>query len=149
MHQDLRHEPEVIEIVFLNLPRESNQLDLFQFATSPPVDEMCLWHPRLPWYVRIQATHPNGVTLADLFVQMYDQLHEGITSNEYFNVFLTSEDREEVSNAFAQRTHGYPVLRHKGVMRIDFLGADIMFVGLSKSKDGMWKMKTKQLNTNQ
>ncbi|KAF9468223.1 hypothetical protein BDZ94DRAFT_852532 [Collybia nuda] len=144
IYYDLRHEPEVIDIMFLNLRRESNQLDLFQLATMPPVHEMCLWHPRLPWYVHIEASQPNGITLADIFTQMYDQLHEGITSNHYYNVLLTSTDREEISIAFAQRTHGFPVLQHKGIMRIDFLRSDIICVGLSKSKDGMWKIKTKR-----
>jgi len=141
---DLRQEPEVSEITFMNLGRPSNSLDFCQLATAPPVDELCLWHPRLPWYIQIHASQSNGITIQDVFCQMQDHFAEPIWANHYWNVELSSKDREEMRGAFQYRCDGNRKLWKKGIARIDFLKFDCVFMGLAKSKDGMWEIKTKE-----
>lgn len=140
--QDLRYEPEVMDINLLNLQRPSNSSDFSQWATSPPVNEMCLWHPLLPWHIIVTAEDSTGVTIKDILVQMYDELHEALTSNQLHNNILTADDREIVWTAYGRRTVGWPELAKRGYMRIDFLGDDIIFLGLTNSKNGMWKIRT-------
>jgi len=139
---DLRQEPEVIDIAFPNLGRPSNSLDFCQLATTPPVDELCLWHPRLPWYVHIQASHSNGVTIQDVLCQLHDQLMEGICASHFWNTELSARDREEIDCAFAHRCEGNQQRWERGVVKMDFLRFDCVFLGLAKSKDGMWEIKT-------
>jgi hypothetical protein len=142
---DLRLPPDGVDIRLLNLPRDSNQLDLYQIATAPPVFEMCLWHPRLPWYIHINASTMNGITIADIVVQMHEQLMEPLTNNHFYNALMNASDRESIGEAFEFRTANcHLAVRMKGAVRMDFLGPDVIFLGLAKSKDGMWKMKTKQ-----
>lgn len=139
---DVRLKPESTEITFMNLNRSSNSLDFCQLATTPPVDELCLWHPRLPWYIRIQALQWNGVTIQDVLCQMHDQLLEPIMSNHFWNVEVSAQDREELTNAFNLRCDGDWQCRAKGAAKVDFLRSDCIFLGLKKSRDGMWEMKT-------
>jgi hypothetical protein len=142
---DLRQEPEVIDITFLNLNRPSNNLDFCQLATTPPVNELCIWHPRLPWYIRIQAAQDNGITVKDVLSQIYDQLAESIWSNHYWNVELSAQDREQMRYAFQYRCGNDQQRQRKGLSKIDFLKFDCVFLGLAKSKDGMWEMKTREV----
>jgi hypothetical protein len=141
---DLRHEPEVIEITFLNLDRPSNNLDFCQLATTPPVDELCIWHPRLPWYIHIHAAQDNGITVKDVLSQIYDHLAEPIWSNHFWNVELSAQDREQMRAAFQYRCGHDRQRMRKGISKLDFLGFDCVFLGLAKSKDGMWELKTRE-----
>jgi hypothetical protein len=141
---DLRQEPEVSEITFMNLDRPCNSLDFCQLATTPPVDELCLWHPRLPWYIHIRASQDNGITVQDVLCQMHDHLTEPIRANHYWTVELSPKDREEIRGAFQYRCDENQKLWSKGIARIDFLRFDCVFMGLAKSRDGMWEIKTKE-----
>ncbi|RDB25785.1 hypothetical protein Hypma_006431 [Hypsizygus marmoreus] len=142
---DIRHDPVELDIQFLNIMRPSNDIDYLQLATNPPVDELCLWHERLPWYIHIRASQANGVTIRDVFNQMYEQLSQSIAAKDYFTKVLDSRDREDMATAFFYRCGGVRANNSRmarGMLRMDFLVFDVIFLGLAKSKDGMWEIKT-------
>ncbi|KAG6918652.1 hypothetical protein DXG01_012771 [Tephrocybe rancida] len=138
LSHDLRSNPETTNFQHLNLPRYSNDLDLYQVATTPPVHELCLYHAKLPWTITIQATQSNGITIGDIFCQMYENLSRQITAQDFYNVVLSAADREELTASYVCRC----APREDGVLRMDFLGPDIMFLGLVKGKHGLLEIKT-------
>lgn len=139
---DLRADPAQLDIQFFDLLRPTNELDLLQLATSPPVDELCLWHPRLPWYVHVRASQANGVTIEDIVVQMHEQLSERIRHRDFYNDVLDPYDRELMATAYFYRCGTDFERLSKGMLRVDFLGLDVCFMGLAKSRNGMWEIKT-------
>ncbi|KAF5371865.1 hypothetical protein D9615_009526 [Tricholomella constricta] len=138
LRHDLRQRPS-FDIRFLNLKRPANEIDFHQLATSPPVNELCLYHPRLPWYIYVRASRPNGVTIEDIFTQIHQNLGKQVRKRDFYNEALSTLDREELSRAFHRR--GGPETGD-GVLRMDFLGSDMIFLGLAKSKHGLWEIKT-------
>jgi len=138
---DIRHNPAQINIQFLDLERPSNDIDFFQLATSPPVKELCLYHPRLPWYIDVCASHPNGVTIDDILTQIHENLAKPIGRRDFYNEELSAFDREEMSIAFYDRRGEHT---GRGMLRMDFLGFDVVFLGLAKTKHGFWQIKTTQ-----
>ncbi|CAA7270027.1 unnamed protein product [Cyclocybe aegerita] len=127
---------------FPALNRPPNPLDLFQLATSPPTFRMILWHRKLPWYVKIEASTLNGITVQDVLSGMYQSLRRPIGQHEYYTNALSSADREMLSVAFQQRCRGDAKEIAGGVRRVDFLGREVGFVGLARSRRGMWEIKT-------
>ncbi|KAG5641438.1 hypothetical protein DXG03_005231 [Asterophora parasitica] len=137
---DLRLPPS-FDIQFLDLERAANQLDFFQLATSPAVNEMWLYHPLLPWYIEVHALQANGITLWDIFTQIHQHLTKPVLGQEFYNEVLTATDRELVITAYSYRLGGQ---KEESLRRMDFLGFDVMFCGLAKGKNGLWEIKTAQ-----
>lgn len=116
-----------------------------QLATSPPVQSLVIWHPKLPWRIKVQASNAGiGITLGDVFNGIHEQLRLPIGHHEYYTVELTSEDRDMLTSVFEERCAGDSREVVGGLRRVDFLGKDVYFVGLLKSKDGKWEMKTSE-----
>lgn len=125
------------------LGRPANALDLYQLATSPPTYRpILIWHPKLPWKLRIEPANPIGITIQDVLTGVYEQLRIPITQDDYYTVGLVSEDRELISGVFHERCSGAAGEVLGGVRRVDFLGQEFCFVGLSRSRNGTWEMKT-------
>jgi len=103
---------------------------------------MRLFHPRLPWYIDIQQSHPNGVTVYDIFSQMNQQLHQPIQSKHYWNEDLGELDRSSISDAYQARCKGDLRLLATGVLKVDFLGKKPIFEGLTRASKGLWEIKT-------
>ena len=140
---DLRIKP--LPEAGLNFPalgRPPNGIDLYQLATSPPTHRLVIWHPKLPWYIKVQASHPNGITIQDVLTGIYEQLRRPIGQHEYYNDELTPLDRELLNMAFQERCRGDASEMAKGVRRVDFLGREVCLVGLARSRKGMWELKT-------
>ncbi|KAJ7200350.1 hypothetical protein GGX14DRAFT_372244 [Mycena pura] len=107
---------------------------------------MRLMHPRLPWYVDVKpGPKTPGVSIFDVLHALYEELDRPIAARDFWNVELNNSDRKSLTRAFKERC-----LRHgqyageemaKGVKRIDFLGAEFVFVGLSR-RNGMWELRT-------
>ncbi|KAH9484070.1 hypothetical protein JR316_0003550 [Psilocybe cubensis] len=116
--------------------------DVYELATSPPTQRLLIWHPKLPWKIKIQSNSPNGISVMDVLIGIHEQLRCTIGHHEYYTVELTSEDRQRLSDAFQVRCGGDPVEMVGGVRRIDFLGLESCFVGLSRSRNETWEMKT-------
>jgi hypothetical protein len=103
---------------------------------------MTLWHRKLPWQINIEATQPNGITIYDFFRHIYQQLHQPIAQEEYYNNELAPSDREMLIIAFQIRCAMFPDQLQAGVRRIDFLGQEVCFIGLKHRRGGRWEFKT-------
>ncbi|KAJ7776862.1 hypothetical protein DFH07DRAFT_798026 [Mycena maculata] len=120
---------------------------MMQPAVTPAATRMRLMHPRLPWYVdvkRIQNTH--GITLYDVLYALFEELDRPIAGRDFWNEELGRKDRDSLTQAFKERCRmngraGEKTEMMKGVKRVDFLGADCVFVGLVR-RNGMWEIKT-------
>jgi hypothetical protein len=106
---------------------------------------MRLRHDKLPWYIDIHATSPTGVTIADLFDQMYDGLMLQIHGKHYYNEDMDDEDRAKINQAFRDRCAHDPNQFAHGVRRVDFLKKHVLLEGLVRGKNGLWEMKTRKL----
>jgi len=124
------------------LDRAANALDFFQLATSPAIRNLLIWHPKLPWKIEIEATNFIGITIQDVLTGIYQHLRSPIGHEEFYTVELVSEDRELISTVFHERCSGDPREISGGVRRVDFLGREACFIGLSRSRNGTWEMKT-------
>lgn len=124
------------------LQRPATTLDYYQLATSPSVDRLTVWHPKLPWYIKVRASTPYGVTIHDVLFGIYTQLRRPISQDEYYTDALTAHDREMLGLAFEERCGGDLMEIAGGVRRVDFLGQEVGFVGLIRSRKGVWELKS-------
>ncbi|KAG6809974.1 hypothetical protein H0H92_013845 [Tricholoma furcatifolium] len=136
---DLRTNPTTTAIQYLNIPRYGNDIDWYQVASNPPVYELSLYHRKLPWTITVRATQSNGITIGDIFEQIYQNLCIRATREDFYNATLSSSDREEMTTAFHYR-QGFE--KHEGLQRIDFLGFDVVFLGLASGKNGFLEIMT-------
>ena len=140
---DLR-EPKINDAIFLPyLNRQPDIIDLCQLISSPPIHYMTLWHRKLPWKINIEARQSNGITIYDFFRQIHQQLHQPITKEDYYADELAPSDREILRTAFQIRCAMFPNKSRAGVQRIDFLGQDVCFIGLKRSRGERWEFKTR------
>lgn len=139
---DLRKPPTEDAISLPCLNRPSNTIDFYQLITSPPIHHMTLWHRKLPWQINIEASHPNGITIYDFFQHVYQQLNQPIAQEEYYTDELAPGDRELLTMAYQIRCALFPDHLPAGVRRIDFLGREVCFIGLKRSRGGRWEFKT-------
>ncbi|KAH7876914.1 uncharacterized protein C8R40DRAFT_1096415 [Lentinula edodes] len=139
---DLRH-PYTMTL-FHNPERYSNIVDLHQLATSPPTHEMQLYHPLLPWHVDIRASTPSGITIGDILQQLCNSLRTQIEETDYSNDVLTWDEKHQIVDTYCLRNGGLPRSLAEGICRVDFLGPDVLFRGLTKTREG-WLIKTTSL----
>ncbi|EDR09188.1 uncharacterized protein LACBIDRAFT_294095 [Laccaria bicolor S238N-H82] len=145
IYHDLRDDPlKPNTLEFLNLQRPPNDIDYAQLATQPPSSIMRIYHPLLPWYIDVQKSHTNGITVFDVLTQIWQQLHTAISNKHYWNEELGAQERAALNNAFWERCRGVQEEISRGIMRIDFLGRKIILMGFVKGKNGMWEMKTRK-----
>lgn len=90
----------------------------------------------------MHASTPQGITIEDLLVGLYEDLQTPIRHHEYYTVALSTEDRQMVDMAFQRRCRGEPKEIRKGVRRVDFLGDQVCFVGVRRARGGSWEIKT-------
>ncbi|KNZ73610.1 hypothetical protein J132_10698 [Termitomyces sp. J132] len=139
---DLRFFPDSKTLFFPILGRVHNHIDFTQLATNPPVDQMRLFHPLLPWYIDVYKKIDSGVTVGDVIMQIYIALQSPIDARQYYNEELGSEIRDRIARAYQWRTQG-TAEKLKGIKRVDYLEDRCIFVGLVKSRDGMWEIQTR------
>lgn len=120
-----------------------SDLDIAQFATTPPARFLRLFHPKLPWYIDIQPLRPNGIIVGDVLFQLYAQLRQQILPQHYWNDVLSQQDRSEISNAYMRRTRESD--EGHGILWIDFLCDEVVFEGLIRTKGGLWEIKTRNI----
>ncbi|PPQ70232.1 hypothetical protein CVT24_013090 [Panaeolus cyanescens] len=142
----LAHMASVFDHDTRNAARDLSPIDLFQFAFSPPLHHVTLWHRRLPWYITISspsgcdpqpstsAAPTAGLTVQDLLRGLYDSLNIRISSQEYHAVTQTSRERLRVKHAFNVRCPTEEEREMDGMKRVDVLGSEVIFVGLQRSK---------------
>ncbi|PPQ82945.1 hypothetical protein CVT25_009522 [Psilocybe cyanescens] len=94
-------------LTFFRLARPHNPIDLLQLATHPPTPFMRLVHPKLPWYIDVVESRPNGVLVGDVLEQVVRQLHVSVSGRHYWNDVLGTEERREIARAFEDRVRAY------------------------------------------
>ncbi|KAG6808703.1 hypothetical protein H0H93_016590, partial [Arthromyces matolae] len=142
---DVRCYPSNDVLEFKRLGRDYNHIDFAQLATSPPLHTMRLLHPLLPWYIDIKQQNPNGVTVEDVILHIYLALNTPIVTTHFYNEDVTENHRNRINKAFYERTKVDTALVDQGVKMIDFLEDKVDFMGLSRTKDGLWELRTRRL----
>ncbi|KAG6331178.1 hypothetical protein ID866_7910 [Astraeus odoratus] len=136
---DLRREP--MTLVFRELERHADTRDMSSPATKPPTTWMRLYNSRFPWYIDIVTRDGHYITLGDFFVQLFTALNKEIHKSDYYNDDLDDHDRQSLYRAYIERCRD-EIERLAGVKRVDFLRGKVFFEGLSRGKNGMWRLRT-------
>lgn len=115
-----------------------------QPTTNPPVPAMEIECVLLPWKITVvpsQHSRYTHVTFNDVFGAIYHSLRKQVTEAEFISVSSQSL-RTQIDNAYKRRykrlqeySH-YEKERDAGLRRVDFLGENVMFDGLSCNTDG-------------
>lgn len=126
---------------------------------------MRIYHKHLPWYIDIVAERQRGyISLAMFFVQLHAALDKLIAQQDYYNGHIDDQDRTVLSKAYFDRLtrrrevskrngrgkrdhHGGDTVatggdKREGVRRVDFLRGEVMFLGMARGKQGMWRLRT-------
>ena len=143
MYWNLRDPPTNERVEFMKLNnRPYNNIDMVQLATSPPTEQMRLYHPRLPWYIDVFQSQPNGITIQDILHWINRQLSTQIHQRHYYNEELDDAHRGVLSATFSDRCRYSREIMERGILQVDFLADKHVLLGLVKGKNGMWEMKT-------
>lgn len=127
-----------------------NHSDLGQFATEPPRSRIRVFIPAIDvpeWTVDIDARRRSGasgsgyVTVEDVLRAVVEALSQPVSANRWARDSINPTKAERVSRAFRRRVEKLRSLRpnvnpaddpeHAGVLRIDYLGSQYVFQGLS------------------
>jgi uncharacterized protein DUF6699 len=131
--------------LFRELKRPVTGYDLTRFTTEPPTPYMKLLHERLPWYIEVRASNAVGVTFHDLFVQLQTVLSSRIKHSDFYNNYITQEERDKISRACKERCQYNQGEMGQGVKKVDYLMRDCVFIGLVRCREGRWEIKTKKV----
>ncbi|KAI6130639.1 hypothetical protein EDD16DRAFT_1539867 [Pisolithus croceorrhizus] len=101
---------------------------LQQPALNRPVMCLCIRFAGYPFW-SIEVSNPHGVTVLDVLLRIREALLRGVSPQEATVSHTASE-------YFRARTRADPREYAQGVKRIDFLGPNVFFAGLSPSMDG-------------
>lgn len=140
---DLREDSS--RVLFRELKRQVTGYDLTRFTTEPPTPYMKLFHDRLPWYIEVWASNEVGVTFYDLFTQLQRVLSSRIKNSDFYNNEITQEEREKIARAWKERCQYNQGEMGQGVKKVDYLMRDCIFIGLVRSREGMWEVKTRKV----
>lgn len=131
---------------FLDRDPPPNSIDFYQYATTPPMHDLILYHPMLPWYVEITAEQSTGVTIGDVLRQIHEHLSTPIAYRDFYNVVLKPKDRERITMAFGLRTREIKDRVGLGMTRVDFLEKNLQLLGLRRAKHGVWEIVTRSIS---
>lgn len=109
-------------------------------ATDPPTPWMRLYNSRLPWYIDIATGDGRCITLGEFFLQLSAALERQISRSDYYNDDLDEHDRQTLSEAYYARCRD-EAERMGGMRRVDFLRGKVFFEGLTRGKNGMWRLR--------
>ena len=111
-------------------------------ATSPPVSELILQTPLLPWKitVRPQIAQSKVVTNNDIFYAIHSALHVSVSSSEWERLGHGSKMQEKVSDAFRRRCKLLDTEVENGIKRVDLLGGKTMFAGIETKPNGIHEL---------
>ncbi|KAK6992567.1 hypothetical protein R3P38DRAFT_2569505 [Favolaschia claudopus] len=143
---DLRRAPDQSPYMGNFQPRSPQ--DMYEMAVTPFAARMRLVHPRLPWYVDVGARFTaNGITILDVLHSLFDTLNRPIAARDFWNEEMGKKDRDSLTKTYKERCAkrgdelGVREELAKGIYKVDFLGADCIFVGLVR-RNGIWEIKT-------
>lgn len=115
-------------------------------ATTPPVVDVKVMHPHLPWVITISASRYYGnifATVGDVLQQLYQALRLNVSQLEFdTTVRINPSFAPRIQGAFERRmqkagSYGADE-RRKGLRRVDLLMGETQFAGFKvvKGKDG-------------
>ncbi|KAI0040871.1 hypothetical protein FA95DRAFT_809633 [Auriscalpium vulgare] len=140
---DLRHDLSRIQL--RELKRPVTNYDLTRYVTEPPMAHMRLYHPRLPWYVDVNTPGQAGATMYDVFTVLARVLLSRVKDHDLYNAEVLNEDRARITQAWKERCQYDDRAMAQGVLKVDFLTRDCIFIGLAKGRDGMFEIKTRKV----
>ncbi|KAI9062079.1 hypothetical protein FKP32DRAFT_1574884, partial [Trametes sanguinea] len=139
---DLRLDPS--QLWSRPLKRQLLNADVAGFACEPPLRYLRLYHEMLPWYIELEArTGSTGLTLYDLFYEIYCCMQHQISAADWLNEEMTPEYQERVYNAYTLRCGHHRDELARGMKRVDFLLDQFIMEGVVKAKNGLWEIKTR------
>ncbi|KAF8434739.1 hypothetical protein L210DRAFT_3484952 [Boletus edulis BED1] len=106
---------------------------LQQPAVHPARTFLVLSIPSLPPWSTFEVRNERGVSAYDVLVRIRDVLNRSVSPAEMGAMVSISAAASEY---FRARTHADPREFAQGMKRIDFLGPNVFFAGLSMSRDG-------------
>ncbi|KAF9264984.1 hypothetical protein L218DRAFT_957628 [Marasmius fiardii PR-910] len=139
-HFNVSRDPGATPLLSQELPAETRA----EPATIPPVPVVILVSKHLPWSIDVKPSSNDEnafVSVADVLGGLYCALRNRVTDAEY----QIQGNKEEIIAAFEARCRrvaeedgelAAQAERGKGLMRVDFLRGNLMFVGLSTVKPG-------------
>ncbi|KAG6834132.1 hypothetical protein H0H93_011644 [Arthromyces matolae] len=124
----------------------NSQITLPEFhepATEPPLTGLYITHPCLLGPISVLAGDVGYVTISDVFHALYHAFLLPTTTEEYEN--LPRELVQEVNAAYYERCDRAPDKKAQlrwGIKRIDLLGGQHRFLGLSGTVHGLdvWQL---------
>ena len=102
-------------------------------AVHPASTFLVLSVPSLPLWSQIEVRNNNGVSAYDVLARIRDVLNRSVSPVDMNAMVSISAAASEY---FRTRTRADPREFAQGVKRIDFLGPNVFFAGLSRSRDG-------------
>ena len=110
-------------------------------AVHPACAILVLSVPSLPLWSTIEVRNPSGVTARDVLVRIRDVLNRSVSPAEMGT--MVSVSPASASDYFRARTHTDQREFAQGVKRFDYLGPNVMFVGLMRTMDGRdrWEVR--------
>jgi len=61
-----------------------------------------------------------------------------------FNIELTADNQERLQDAHRERCNRNISALKWGILQVDFLGQQFLFVGLQQGKHGLWEIKMRE-----
>ena len=102
-------------------------------AVYPASTLLVLSIPSLPLWATVEVRNNHGVRACDVLARIRDVLNRSVSPTEMGAMVSISAAASEY---FRARTHADPREFAQGVKRIDFLGPNVFFAGLTRSRDG-------------
>lgn len=96
-------------------------------ALNHPSTQLHIHFPEFPYW-SVEVTNSRGVTVYDVLVRIHETLNRSVSPQEASVSPFASE-------YFRARTRADPREYAQGVKRVDFLGPNVFFAGLSQSRD--------------
>ncbi|KAH7920766.1 hypothetical protein BV22DRAFT_1073441 [Leucogyrophana mollusca] len=106
---------------------------LQELALSPSAPRLLITFPSIPAWP-IEVANPRGVTVTDVLGRIRDVLNRPVTQHELVTQFPWAAT--SAAESFRARTRADPGEYAQGVKRLDIIGPNYFFVGLTRARDG-------------
>ncbi|KAI6000311.1 hypothetical protein F5J12DRAFT_845226 [Pisolithus orientalis] len=116
------------DVRYIRLRNGCSPSSLLEPVLNRPVTCLCIRFAHYPCW-SIEVSNPRGVTVTDVLVRIREALHRGVSPQE-------ATVSSTASEYFRARTRADPREYAQGVKRVDLLGPNVFFAGLSPSLDG-------------
>lgn len=150
--RSLKYNVAIDPAVSSSTSRSLTQEMLDAAATKPPVEELYIVSKYLPWKIPIQPSqNGNGyVSVSDVLRGLHFALRQRVTEEEFLDsTSATDGSRLRVDQAFHERAEALRRVdrakaREETRRRIDYLGDNLLFAGLSPTwRNNEWRLSVR------